>query len=134
MNKKNYVITSVVVLLVMFALDWAFHGWFMTDYYTALGDILRPQEAMETYFLSMLIGQILIAFGFTYIFIKGYEGKGCAEGIRFGLLVGFAFGVGPAMINYAVYPLTGTIMLAYFIWYPVECMIMGAVAATVYKT
>ena len=81
----------------------------------------------------MLIGQILIAFGFTYIFVKGREGKGCAEGIRYGLIIGIAFGIGPSMINYAVYPLTATIMLSYFIWYPVECMIMGAVAASVYK-
>ncbi len=134
MNTKKFVITSIVVFLVMFALDWAFHGWYMADQYLALGDVLRPAEAMETYFLSMLIGQILIAFGFTYIFIKGYEGKGCAEGIRFGLIVGIAFGIGPSMINYAVYPLTGTIMLSYFIFYPIECMIMGAVAATVYKS
>lgn len=133
MNTKKFWITGLVVFLVMYALDFLFHGMFMVKYYNEILHILRPEEAMMTYMPSMLIGQLLIAFGFTYIFVKGYEGKGCVEGIRYGLIVGFVFGVGPAMINYSVYQMTGSIMLAYFIWYPVECMIMGAVAATVYK-
>jgi hypothetical protein len=133
MNTKKFAITSLVVFLVMYALDFLFHGMFMTKYYNEILHLLRPEEAMMTYMSSMLIGQILIAVGFTYVFIKGREGKGVAEGIRFGLIIGFVFGVGPAMINYSVYQMTGSIMLAYFIWYPLECMIMGAVASMMYK-
>ena len=133
MNTKKFWITGVVVFLVMYALDFLFHGMFMEKYYLEIIHIMRPKADMMTYMPSMTIGQLLIAFGFTYIFVKGYEGKGCMEGIRFGLIVGIVFGLGPAMINYSVYQMTGSIMLAYFIWYPLECMIMGAVAASLYK-
>lgn len=134
MNTKKCFITGLVVFVVMFILDYLFHALLMQKYYMGIEELLRPQEIAFSYFPAMLIGQILIAFGFTYLFVQGYEGKGVVEGIRFGLIVGIVFGIGPALINYSVYKLTGTIMLCYFFWYPIECMILGAIAATLYKS
>ncbi len=71
MNTKKFLVTGLVVFLVMYALDFLFHGMFMVPYYNEILHILRPEADMMTYMPSMTIGQILIAFGFTYIFIKG---------------------------------------------------------------
>jgi len=133
MNTKSYVIGSIVVLIALVITDYLFHGLILKGPYMAIQNILRPEAAMKTYWPAMIIGDILLAFGFSYIFIKGREGKGIAEGIRYGLLIGFCFGVGNAMIQYSVYPLTGWIMLAYFIGYPIQCMILGAIIAAMYK-
>lgn len=88
---------------------------------------------MMKYMPAMVIGFLLYAFGFCYLFTRGYENKGIGEGIRFGFYIGFFFMVSSSMIEYAVYPLSGWIMLAYFIGYPIINMIMGAVFAAIYK-
>lgn len=133
MNTKSYLIGSIVVFIVMYLLDYLFHGIILAGQYEMIQHILRTPEAMMTYMPAMLLADLIMAFGFGYIFIRGREGKGIGEGIRYGLLIGFVFGVGPAMINYAVFPLTGWIMLAYFFGYPIECMILGAIFAAIYK-
>lgn len=132
METKKFILTGLVVFIVMYILDYLFHGMIMQKYYKEILDLLRPEDKMLTYLPAMLLGQIIIAFGFTYIFIKGYEGRGIKEGVKFGLIIGIFFGVAPAMINYAVYKITGMIMLYYFFWYPLEGIIMGAVAAAMY--
>lgn len=133
MNVKKYVTGSLVVFVAIFALDFFFHGFLMSGQYEAIKHILRADDSMMTYMPAMLLGDLIIAFTFCYVFIKGREGKGIAEGIRYGLIIGFGFGVGSALITYAVYPLTGYIMLSYFIGYPVMMAIHGAIIAAIYK-
>lgn len=133
MNTRKYIIGSIVVFIVMYAMEFGFHGMIMAGPYEAIDHILRPQAQMMTYMPAMVIGFLIYAFGFSYIFIRGYRGKGIGEGLRYGLLIGIFFGISSSMINYAVYPLTGWIMLAYFIAYPIMNMILGAVIAAIYK-
>ena len=133
MNTKNYVIGSFVVFVVMFILEFLFHGYILQGSYEAIKHILRPETAMTTYLPAMILGYLIYAFGFCFIFLKGYEGKGIGEGVRFGLYIGVFFGISFSLIEYAVFPLTGWIMLAYFIGYPIINMIIGAVFAAIYK-
>ena len=133
MNTSKFIITSLVVFVGMFALDFLFHAIYMVENYKSIASIMRPEADQMSYFPALLLGQLFISVGFVYVFIKGREGKGIGEGIRYGLIIGLAFGVGPSIINYAIYPISGTIMLNYFFWYPIECMILGALASVVYK-
>jgi len=133
MNAKKYIIGSLVVFIVMYALEFGLHGMILAGAYNSIQHILRPEADMMTYMPAMVIGFLLYAFGFCYLFTRGYEGKGIAESLRFGFYIGFFFGVSSAMIEYAVYPISGWIMLAYFIGYPIMNMIMGAVFAAIYK-
>ena len=134
MNMKKYIVGSVIVFVVMYFMEFVFHAFVMSGQYELIGHILRPEAQMMTYMPAMVLGFLIYSFGFCYIFIKGFEGKGLAEGIRYGLWVGIAFGISTSLIEYAVYPLTGWIMLAYFIAYPFINMVLGAVIAMVYSS
>jgi hypothetical protein len=129
MNTGRYVIGSIVVFVVLFILDYLFHDVLLASFYAANAACMRP----EPYWLAIILGELIFAFGFCFIFLKGYEGKGCAEGVRYGLYVGVAFLISSSMVSYAVYPLSGWVMLAYFFGYPIMMMIIGAVFASIYK-
>lgn len=133
MNTGRYVIGSIVVFIVWYALEYLFHGVILADQYKAIEHIFRPEDQMGSYMLALILGELIFAFGFCFIFLKGYEGKGCMEGVRYGLYVGIAFGISFSMVGYAVHPLSGWIMLGYFFGYPIMMMIVGAVFASIYK-
>ena len=133
MNVPKYILGSSVVFVVMFLLEYVFHGIILKEQYDMIAQYLRSQEAFEQRFMSMVIGYLIFAFTFCYVFIKGYEGKGIGEGIRYGIIIGVGFGVASAFINYTVWPITGWIMLGYVIGYPIMTAIMGAFMAMLYK-
>jgi len=129
MNTGRYVLGSIVVFVVLFFLDYLLNEVLLSSFYAANAACMRA----EPYWLAIFLGELIFAFGFCFIFLKGYEGKGCAEGVRYGLYIGVAFGISTSMISYAVYPLSGWVMLAYFFGYPIMMMIIGAVFASIYK-
>lgn len=133
MNTKRYVIGSIIVFVCLNILDYLLHGVLLKGQYELIKDIFRAEEGMNQYMPAMLLGYLIFSFGFCYIFIKGREGKGVGEGLRYGLLVGFTFGVSTSLIYYTVYPLSGWIMLGYFFGYPIQAMILGGIFAAIYK-
>ncbi|MFC1475086.1 hypothetical protein ACFLQG_00425 [Candidatus Zixiibacteriota bacterium] len=133
MNTKKYVIGSIVVFVVMFILEYVLHDLILGGQYEATKEIYRTEEAMMQYFPAMILGYLMMSFGFCYIFIQGYKGKGCAEGIRYGLIIAFTFAIPSSLIYYTVFPMSGWMMLGYFIAFPIETMILGAIIASIYK-
>jgi len=81
----------------------------------------------------MWVTSLVFSFGFVFIFTKGFEGKGMAEGIRYGLIMGiFVMFIG--MFNqYATYPISLSLAIQWFIYGLIELMIAGAVTALIYK-
>ena len=133
MNLKRYMLGSLVVFLVIFASEWLFHGVIMKSAYDAHLDLLRPQAEAGSYMPYMALGFLILAFGFSYIFVKGYEGRGVGEGVRFGLYAGIAFGVSTNLINFTVFPLPGSWVAAWCVGETIILMLAGAVLSAVYK-
>ena len=133
MNLKRYMLGSLVVFLVIFASEWLFHGTIMKSAYDANQTLLRPQQEAESYMPFMALGFLILAFGFSYIFTKGYEGRGVGEGIRFGLYAGVAFGISTSLINYTVFPLPGSWVAAWCVGETIIMMLAGAALSAVYK-
>jgi hypothetical protein len=133
MNTGRYILGSVIVFVYFFLVEWLFHGIIMSGWYNQALHLLRPESAMQTYFPWMIVGHLLLAFGFCFIFLQGYQGKGIIEGVRYGLYVGLAFSVSAQLINYAVFPYPGKWVLVWVIAYPIILMIAGAIFAAVYK-
>ncbi len=86
MNIKRFIIASISVFVFVLAYDWLFHGVFLRGLYEQTKEIWRPEG--ESYMGFMLLSQICFSFMLTFIFTKGFEGKGIGEGVRFGLLIG----------------------------------------------
>ena len=133
MNVKRYVLGSFAVFLVIFLAEFLFHGMIMVDSYNQYLELLRPESESFSYMPFMSLGFLILAFGFSYIFVQGYEGKGVGEGVRFGLFVGIAFGISSNLINYAVFPWPSAWIVAWIAGETVIMMLAGAVLALVYK-
>ncbi len=133
MNKGRYIIGSLAVFVYLFLAEGIFHTYIMGDFYQQSQDLLRGEAGAGDFIIWMILGFLILAFGFCYIFTKGYENKGMGEGVRFGLYVGITFSVSASLINYAVFPYPTSWVVGWIIGYPIMMMLAGAIIATIYK-
>jgi hypothetical protein len=76
---------------------------------------------------------LIVSFLFTYIFTKGYQGRGIMEGLRFGLVVGLFVSIPMAYGTYMIIPIPYSLALEWFLYGTAQVILLGAVAAAVYK-
>jgi hypothetical protein len=129
MNKKLW-IGFVAVFVVSFLLDILVNNFIMMKEYMETAQLWRPQAEMKTGVI--LVVELSFAFFFTFIFSKGYEGKGAVEGLRYGLYVGLMMNVTGAYMTYATMPVPYMLALKWFLFGTVQCMIYGAVLGLIY--
>lgn len=133
MNVKRYILTSLAVFVFVYLLEFLFHGLLMANSYLEHADLLRSSEEQMAYMPFMALGFLILAFGFTFIFVHGYEGKGMVEGLRFGLYTGIAFSVSTNLINYCVFPRPRVWVVSWILGETLILMLAGALAAALYK-
>jgi hypothetical protein len=63
---------------------------------------------------------------------KGYEGRGIAEGVRYGLVIGLLVNVMGMFNQYAVYPIAIGLTIQWFIYSVIQFIIYGIVAAALF--
>ncbi|MCP4684691.1 MAG: hypothetical protein GY867_04505 [bacterium] len=134
MSTKRVVMAGMVVFVYTFLYQVAMHNFVLGSMYAENEHLLRMQDQSGAiYALLMFLGFFLMSFGFSYIFAKGYEGKGCLEGIRFGLLIGVTFGVSNALVEYSVFPIPDSWIGAWVIGYLIQWILAGLIVAGIYK-
>ncbi len=133
MNTKRFVLGSFAVFVFFFLYEWLVHGVILAGWYQEGLNLLRPESQMSAFAAWMILGHLILAFGFCLVFLKGYEGKGVSEGVRYGIYVAFAFGISTYLVNYAVFPHPGPWVLAWIIGTIVQMMVGGAIIAAIYK-
>ena len=131
MNKKRFVLASIAVFVVFEILDWIIHSKILSRTYMNLQHLWRP-DMMDKMWI-MYITAFIFSFLFVYIFTKGYEGKGAAEGIRYGLIIGLLMLVVGMFNQYAVYPIPLNLTIQWFIYGLIQFIIVGIVAALIYR-
>ncbi len=135
MNTKRVFIAGLVVFVYTFLFEFVLHAFVLGGLYTEQEHLLRQQDQSSiVYLLLMLLGFLLMSFGFCYIFAKGYENKGMMEGLRFGLLIGATFGVSTALVEYSVFPIPGSWITGWVAGYLIQWIVAGLIVAGVYKT
>ena len=129
MNKKFW-IGVVVVFVAMEILMFLIHGVILSSTYQATQSVWRPdmQSLMWVYHILAIIG----AFFFTFIFSKGYEGKGVAEGVRYGLYIGIWLSTGMAYGSYAMINIPYSLALQWFLYGLISYIIYGVLLAVVF--
>lgn len=127
---KKLLIGFVAVFVTFTALDFVIHNLILGTTYEQIRQVFRP-DMMEKMWIMYLVTAIS-SFFFVLIFSKGYEGKGIAEGLRYGFYVGMMMSVGMAYGSYAMYPLPYSLAMSWFIYSMVEYLVAGTVVALVY--
>lgn len=128
---KRFLLTALAVLIVHEALGFIIHQVLLTPYYQETYSLWRMPEEINIPLIVLVA--VIWSLLFTYIFTKGYEGKGPMEGIRYGLLVGLLITVPGAFATYAVQPITLSLAIAWFVYWTVQVVICGLAAALVYE-
>ena len=92
MNWKKFLIAFIAVWIFTFIYGFVFHGMIMHSTYQQIPGLLRPDAEFKANFPLLVLGQGVIAFFFTLIFVRGFgSGGGVAGGFRYGLLLGLLF-------------------------------------------
>jgi hypothetical protein len=132
MNVKRFIGASIAVFFAFEIIDAIVHMVILKKAYEALGPILRADMTSLVWIFH--VGALIMAFLFTYIFIKGYENKGIAEGVRYGVIIGLFANIPYGFYDYAMYPLPFSLCLQWFIYGMIEFIICGIIVAVIYKT
>ena len=133
MNTKRLVISSIAVFIFIFIFEWLFHGMILADAYQATAQLWRTEADMQSHFYWMLLGQLLFAVMFCFIFTKGYQQKGLAEGARYGFYMALFIST-TTLVMYAVTPYPGTLVTAWIIGGIVELVLAGMILAAIYRS
>ena len=132
MNTQKYLITSVAASVFFMAYGFLVYANLLADYITELmpaGSILPDADQNVMY---IALGCLVLGFVLTYMFIKGLENRGIAEGLRFGLLVGLVF-MGVYIISVGTSPTTLQAALTFGLLDIVMYMGGGVIMALLYK-
>lgn len=131
MNVKRFILASAVVFILFEAIDFVVHNIILMKAYMSLQSLWRP-DMMDLMWL-MLITTAVLSIGFTYIFIKGRENRGVAEGARFGVIMGL-FYCGTGIFNqFVIYPVPLSLALQWFVYGMIEFVVAGIAVSLVYR-
>jgi len=131
MNVKRFVISSLVVYVAFQLMEFIVNNIILMSQYEALQSLWRPDMSSKMWI--MYLTGLLVAFLFTYIFIKGREGKGLAEGIRYGLVIWAFFAVPMSLGFWVMLPIPFKLSLWWIIFSLIEYVIAGILAAAIYR-
>jgi len=127
---KKFWTGFVVVFVVLSLLDYIANVLILSSAFEATKDLWRPMAEMKIWIFYVVY--LFIAFFFTLIFSKGYEGKGAVEGLRYGFYVGMLMAVPMAYGSYASMPIPYSMALQWFLCGLVEYIILGVVLALIW--
>lgn len=133
MNVKSFWITAVVLYVLAQVLGYLVHQMWLTPVYEELAAVFRPRAEMDQLMWIFFVTSAVWVLVFTYIFVRGREGKGIMEGVRFGALMGLFYNLTVSYDSYVVYPITYSLALQWFLSGFVISIILGVVASLMYK-
>lgn len=135
MNKQKFWIAFIVIFIILEVTNFLIHGTILSSTYQSEGvkEIFRNMEEMESKMWIMWLTDLIWAFFFTFIFVKGYENKGLMEGVKYGIYIGIFVSLVFSYQSYVVYPLPYSLVFQWFIYGLIQCIILGIVAALIYK-
>jgi len=132
MNKRFWMAFAACYIVGQ-VLGFLINGVLLADTYKALASVWRPEAEMQAKMWIFLVTGFVSTFLFCYIFTRGYENKGLAEGLRYGGLVGLLITVPMAYDSYVVYPIPYSLALSWLFTGMAYWLILGAVLALIYR-
>jgi hypothetical protein len=132
---KKFILAFILVFIVLEITGYIVHGVLLADTYTSEGvkGIFRAEEEMWGNMWLIWLMDLVWSYFFVFFFAKGYENKGLMEGVRFGIYIGLFYMLVFAYQAYAVHPIPYSLALQWFIYGLIQCVLVGIVAALVYK-
>jgi hypothetical protein len=127
---KKILTGCLVVFVLMEVLDFVIHGVILADAYRATQGVWRP-DMMEKMWIFYIVN-LVVAFFVSFIFSKGYEGKGIMEGVRYGFYIGVMLSMGMAWGTYAMISIPWQLSIHWFMYGVIEYILIGIALALIF--
>jgi len=131
MNWKRFWVAGLVTYVAVQAMDFVINEVFMKSANESLKSLWRP-DMMSRMWVMYLIG-VMVALLFTYIFIKGREGKGISEGVRYGIIIWLFVSVPMGASLWVLLPIPYMIVFRALLFGLLEMLVAGILVAVIYK-
>jgi len=131
MNWKRFFAASAAVYVAIQAIDFVANAVFMKSDNEAIRGLWRTDLSSRMWW--MYVFGVLVALMFTYIFVKGREGKGLAEGVRFGIIIWLFMTLPMNVSMWVMLPIGWQIILRWLLFGLLEMLIAGILVAAIYK-
>ncbi len=131
MNWKRFFAAGLAAYVVVQAMDFIIDEVFMKSANESLKSLWRP-NMMSRVWVMYMVG-VLVALLFTYIFVKGREGKGIAEGVRYGIIIWLFANVPMSVSMWVMLPIPYIIVLRWMLFGLLEMLVAGILVAVIYK-
>lgn len=128
---KRIWIGFIAVFLTTQIIEGLVNFYVLDPIYSTWSHLWRPIAEVKLWMLPFT--GMFFSFFFTYIFSKGYEGKGFGEGIRYGFYVAMMVVLPHAYGTYALMQIPYSVALQWFIYGSLEYVIAGMVLVIVFK-
>jgi len=131
MNWKRFLAASAVTYVVVQAMELVINNVLMKSSNESLMSLWRP-NMMSRMWVMYAVG-VLVALLFTYIFVKGREGKGITEGVRYGIIIWLFVSVPMSVSMWVLLPIPYIIILRWMLYGLLEMLVAGILVAVIYK-
>src|SRR6187200_925758 len=129
MNRKFW-ISFVAMFVMAMAFGMLIHGMLLHDEYRKLGSIMRSESEAQKLFGLMILAHVLIALGFTWIYIKGKEARPwLGQGLRYGIAVAVMMTIPTYLIYYVIMPFPSDLVAQQIMFDSIGIIAMGVVLA-----
>jgi len=126
-------ISGVGTFIVVMMGGFLIHGTILSADYAAQPNLMRTEADAQAHFHWMFIANLVMAFGFTWIYRKGREAgrPWLGQGLRFGVALASAFAVPLYLIYYVVQPWPASIVVKQIGMETVMALVTGVVLAAI---
>jgi hypothetical protein len=121
----------VVVFLATQIFEGLVNFYVLDPIYSQWSHLWRPIAEAKLWMLPFT--GMFFSFFFTYIFSKGFENKGIAEGIRYGAFIALMVVLPHAYGTYALMQIPYSIALQWFLFGTIEYVVAGTLLAIVFR-
>jgi hypothetical protein len=132
MNHKRGVVALGAAFVVVFLFEFLWHGMLMKSAYMETANLWRSESDLQNHFWMLILGQAVIAFAFTGLYISKVGIHSAATGLGYGIVIGMLC-AGGELIRFAVQPLTTKILVLSIVGAVIEFGIVGAIIGAIYK-
>ena len=133
MNRSRLALAALASWVVYLGVSFLVHAVLLKNIYLQHASAMRP-EVEANAILPLGFGFALLGFfAFAYLYARGCQGRGVAEGIQFGLLAGVIVCCFGTIWDYMVWPVSPTLAALWMIDYMLEFALYGAIVGALYQ-
>ena len=129
----RFAISVVALFVASMVTGFVVHGLLLAaDYQKLAGTLFRTPEDSQSHFAWMLIGHVVLAIGFTWMYRAGRDLRPwLGQGLRFGLAVATLSVIPTYLIYYAVQPMPADLVVKQVVLDTIAVVLLGLVTAAI---